>query len=251
MHNGRKLTRGTGSPSAVARPLLLTTPARAFTARKGNVVAADKTQFAFGAALLGVFAGFWRWHSPPARKLTQEEIDHYLEVVSKLPAPGDGAEQFAARVRSWAEADDGKPILMLNLLRYFPQLRRFPGAPEFDGTPEEANAYYEKKLTPLWLRNASYPTVGGTVQGPNLSHLQPEQGKWSTAMMVRYPSRRKFLRLLAAPAYARLEPYKLMALELELMPVSGDKVLPDLRWIAGGSMVALFLGVGWVRATRR
>jgi hypothetical protein len=24
---------------------------------------------------------------------------------------------------------------MLNLMRYFPELRRFPGSPEFDGTP--------------------------------------------------------------------------------------------------------------------
>ncbi|MGN6167711.1 MAG: hypothetical protein ACTHQQ_06020 [Solirubrobacteraceae bacterium] len=210
----------------------------------------DKAQVVVGAALVGVFAGFWRWHSPPAKKLTRGEIDHYLEIISGYPAPRDSSE-FIARVRSWAEADDGKPILMLNLLRYFPELRRFPGAANFDGTPEEANAYYEKRLTPLWLRKASYPLAGGTVLGENLIQTQPMGESWSTAMMVRYPSRRTFLQLLADPTYADLETYKLMALEIDLVPLSSERAIPDLRWIAGGSLLALFLGTGWLRTPPR
>ncbi len=92
--------------------------------------------------------------------------------------------------------------------------------------------------------------VGGTVQGENLIKIEPEQENWSAALTVRYPGRRKFLQLLAEPAYARVEPYKLMALEIDLVPVSGDKLLPDLRWIAGGSFLALFSGVGWFPAAR-
>ena len=163
----------------------------------------DKTQFASGLALLGACAGFWRWHSPPAKKLTREEIDHYLEIISRLPSPGDGSERFIARVRDWAESDDGKPVYMLSLLRYFPELRRFPGAPEFEGTPQQANAHYEKSVAPLWLRNASYPMVGGSVQG-HLIQSQPEQASCSGAMMVRYPSRRKFLQLLSSPTMRTL-----------------------------------------------
>ena len=52
--------------------------------------------------------------------------------------------------------------------------------------------------------------------------------------MVRYPSRRTFLELLSHPSYAPLEPYKFMALEIDLVPVSGDKVIPDMRWLVGG-----------------
>jgi hypothetical protein len=83
---------------------------------------------------------------------------------SGYPAPHDPSE-FLGRLHSWAEADDGKPIFTLNLLRYFAELRPFPRAPELDGTPQQANAYYEKRLTPLWLRIASYPLVGGAAQG--------------------------------------------------------------------------------------
>ena len=210
----------------------------------------DKTQSALAVAALGAFAGLWRWHSPPAKKLTGEEIDHYLEIISRLPSPGDGTEGFIARVRDWAEADDGKPVYMLNLLRYFPELHRFPGAPEFEGTPREANAHYEKSVAALWLRNASYPMIGGTVQGHNLIQTRPEQESYSSAMMVRYPSRRRFLEILADPAYAGFEPYKLMAVEIDLMPVSGERVFPDLRWVGGSALLALLNAVGWFTATR-
>ncbi|MFZ0323709.1 MAG: hypothetical protein WAN48_06210 [Actinomycetes bacterium] len=204
-----------------------------------------------GATALGAFAAFWRWHSPPAKPLTSDEIDEYLAVIGKLPLPGDEIDKIVGQLRPWAEADDGRPTYMLNLIRYYDHLRRFDGAPDFDGTPEEANAYYEKSLTNLWLRNASYPMVGGRAQGPNIIETQPGQAPWSTAQMVRYPSRRTFLRLLADPSYGPLEPYKFMALEIDLVPVSGDKVIPDPRWVVGGGLLALALAAGWLGASRR
>ena len=69
--------------------------------------------------------------------------------------------------------------------------------------------------------------------------------------MVRYPSRRTFLELLSHPSYAPLEPYKFMALEIDLVPVTGDKVIPDFRWIVGSGLLAIFLTVGWLRSAHR
>ena len=56
------------------------------------------------------------------------------------------------------------------------------------------------------------------------------------------------MKLLSDPAYAPMEPYKFIALEMDLVPVSGDKVIPDLRWLVGGGLVFIFLVVGWIRA---
>ena len=210
-----------------------------------------KSNVAFGAALLAAFAAFSRWHSPRAKPLTKDEIDHYLEAISKIKMPGDENEQLVARLRTWAEADDGKQVYMLNMIRFFDELRPFPGAPEFDGTPEASNAYYEKSLTKLWLTNASYPRLGGKAQGPNLVTTHPEDAPWSSAKMVRYPSRRKFLQLLADPSYGPLEPYKLMSMELDLVAVSGDVQVPDARLIVGGGLLGLFLGVGCLRTRHR
>lgn len=211
----------------------------------------DKTQIALGAALFGAFAAFWRWHNPKVKPLTTHEIDHYLEIAAKLPLPEGEMEPTIERLRAWAEADDGKPFFNLNLIRYYPENRTWPGAPEFKGTPEEANAYYEKNVVGLLLKKAGYPMVGGKVQGQSLMKTLPDQDPWSTAQMVRYRSRRAFLQLLADASYAPYEPYKFMALEIDLVPVSGDKVIPDARLIVGGSLLALFLAVGWSRAARR
>ena len=208
----------------------------------------DKPQIAFGVALLAAFAGFLRWHSPRAKPLTQLEIDHYLDSISKISMPGDENEQLVQRLRAWAEADDGKQVYMLNMIRFFDELHPFPGAPKFDGTPEESNAYYEKSLTKLWLTNASYPRLGGRAQGPSLVGTHPEDPPWSSAKMVRYPSRRKFLQLLADPSYGPLEPYKLMSMELDLVAVSGDVQIPDARLMVGAGLLGSFLAVGWARA---
>jgi hypothetical protein len=182
--------------------------------------------------------------------LTANEIDHYLKLVARLALPDDGAEQLVARLRPWADADDGKPTYMLNLNRYFPELRPFPGAPELDATPVEAHGRYHRRLAGKWLRNACYPIFSGTPQGEPLMQAQPGQERWDNVWIVRYPSRRKFLELLTWPGYAEVDPYKSMALEHDLVPLAGDTTIPDFRWLAGGFLLAAVLATGWIRAAR-
>lgn len=198
------------------------------------------------AACLLLYVIFWAWHSQGAGKLTEAEIDRYLAMIEKLPLPEKGVQAFIARLRPWAEADDGKPFYMFNLIHFFPKLQPFPGAPEFKGTPEQANAHYEKSLTWLWLSHASYPTFIGVPQARNLIDMQPER-TWGNMTVVRYPSRRTFLKLISHPAYAPLAPYKLIAVELDLVPVANGIIVPDLRLLVAGGFVILFLLVVWLR----
>ena len=198
-------------------------------------------------AFVILYVAFWGWHSQGAGKLTEAEIDQYLARLAKLPLPENEVQAFIARVRPWAEADDGKPVYMFNLIHFFPKLQTFPGAPEFKGTPEQANAHYEKSLIWLWLSHASYPTFIGAPQAKNLITMQPER-TWGRVTVVRYPNRRTLLKLLSDPVYAPAEPYKFMAMELDLVPVSGHRVIPDLRWVLGSGLIMIFLLVGWVRA---
>ena len=67
---------------------------------------------------------------------------------------------------------------------------------------------------------------------------------------MRYPSRRAFFELLTDPQWLKFAPYKLAALELALVPASGQVVIPDLRWVIGGACLIVFLVAGWVRAAR-
>jgi hypothetical protein len=200
------------------------------------------------AALVILYVTFCVWHSQGAGKLTQVEIDQYLAGIEKLPLPDQGVQAFIARLRPWAEADDGRPVYMFNLIHFFPRLQLFPGAPEFKGTPEQANARYERGLLWLWLSHASYPTFIGTPQARNLINMQSER-TWGNMTVVRYPSRRTFLKLISHPSYARVAAYKFIAVDLDLVPVSSGTIVPDLRWLVGGGLVIVFVLVGWLRAT--
>jgi hypothetical protein len=199
-----------------------------------------------GAVLVILYVAFRAWHSQGGGKLTEAEIDQYLAIIEKLPLPEKGVQAFTARLRPWAEADDGKPVYMFNLIHFFSQLQPFPGAPEFNGSPEQANAHYEKSLLWLWLSHASYPTFIGVPQGKNLVNMQPER-TWGNMTVVRYPNRRTFLKLISHPTYARLAGYKFLAVELDLVPVSSGTIVPDLRWLVGGGLAIVFLLVGWIR----
>src|SRR5262245_3841077 len=127
------------------------------------------------AAFVTLYVAFCAWHSQGAGRLTPAEIEQYLTIIEKLPLPEHGVQALISRLRPWAEADDGKPLYMFNLIHFFPKLQAFPGAPEFTGTSEQANAHYEKSLMWLWLSHASYPTFIGIPQARNLINMQPER----------------------------------------------------------------------------
>ena len=198
------------------------------------------------AALIILYVAFWVWHSQGGGKLTQPEIDSYIASIEKLPLPEKAVQSFIARLRPWAEADDGKPVYMFNLMNFFPKLRTFAGAPEFQGTPKQANAHYEKGLTWLWLSHASYPTFVGVPQA-GLINMEPER-TWENMTVVRYPNRRTFLKLISHPGYARLAGYKFIGVELDLVPVSRRMIIPDLRWLVAGAFAIVFLLIGWLHA---
>jgi hypothetical protein len=190
---------------------------------------------------------FLVWHSQGGGKLAQPEIDKYIANIEKLPLPEKAVQAFIARLRAWAEADDGKPVYMFNLMNFFTNLRAFPGGPEFKGTPEQANAHYEKGLTWLWLSHASYPTFIGIPQASNLINIEPDR-TWKNMTVVRYPNRRTFLKLISHPRYAPLAGYKFIGVELDLAPVSRRMIIPDLRWSVAGGFAIVFLLLGWLHA---
>ncbi len=204
--------------------------------------------------LLLLFGGFWAWQTPGSWRghLTLEEVDfHYQMIEKNLAMPAEKKAEVLARLRAWALADDGRPVFMLNLMRYYPQLRRFEGAPAFDGTPLESNQYYETSVMPLAFAHGSYPLFAGMTQGQNLIGHAAELDDWSRVIVMRYPSRRAVLELFADPAYAPFEPYKMMALQVVLTPTYGGIVVPELRWMVGGALLILFMAIGWLRAAIR
>lgn len=215
-------------------------------------------EWLLGAGLAALFVAVWIWQAPGKfQKLNIAEVDAYLhKLEGKLP--GNSTEQiaFLARMRAFGLADDGRPVYMLNAMRYYPELKRGPGMADVRGTPAEANATYEKAVMPLLFRLGAYPLFGGETMEiradgtghSNLDGFDPAIDNWSRILVVRYPSRRAFFELLTDPQWLKFAPYKLAALEIALVPVSGQVVIPDVRWIVGGVCLIVFLGACWLSA---
>ena len=214
------------------------------------------------AALLALFATFWWWQAPGnGGKLTRGEVDAFIKKIEpRLPVePAEKAEMLA-RFRAWGEADDGQPVYMLNLMRYYDQLKRLPGVAAMQGTPAQANAHYESVVTPIALRLGAIPLVNGEVAGvgggdgrphSNLITFDREVDDWNRVLVMRYPSRRAFFDLISDPKYLDVMPYKLASLKVALVPVNAELVVPDLRWIVGMVLLSAFLVIGWMRAARQ
>ena len=227
-------------------------------------------------ASAGAVAGISAFQS--ARKLSQADVDRYIGILERdLPPELEDREEFISRLRAWAENDDGRPVYMLNLMRFFDQLRPFPGAP-VTGPPKDANAHYETSLAPMLLRRGGYPILAGSAtkisaakisaarasagqasagqagsgqdRASNLMVYRPGLDNWDRVLVIRYPGRRTFLDLVTDPRYLEVMPYRLSSAEVVLTPVSGQVVMPDARWIAGAAGLANLVLAGWIRTVR-
>lgn len=209
------------------------------------------SSLAVGALFLAVFAAFYLWQTPWLWRgpMSAAEVDDYMARIERhVVQPPESKAAFVARMRQWAAGDDGKPVLMVNLMRYREQLGQLPaGGPSF-GTPQEANAYYESKVGPLAIRRGEYPMVGGEAQSASLLSSDAGATEWGRVVVMRAPSRRAFLGFMADPDYGPYVPYKFASEDVVLIPVDSGLLIPDLRWIVGGFLLVLYLFLLWRRA---
>ncbi len=212
-----------------------------------------RTEAGLASVLLAIFVGVFAWQTPSLwqHPLTAAEIDDFAAALDRnlVQPPGEKAA-FIARIRQWAATDDGRPVLLLNLMRFHDRLHALPPDVDFDGTPAEANEYYERIVAPLALQRGEYPLAAGDVQAASLTSSLEDGADWDRVVVMRAPSRRAFLEFMADPVYGPAVPYKLAATEVALIPVDAGLVIPDVRWIAGGFLLAVFLAFGWWREAR-
>lgn len=219
-----------------------------------------KSELTLGAVLLALFFAISYWQAP-GHVLTKAEIDQYLTQIDKLaPMPAEEKAQFLADMRAWGEADDGKPIYMFNLMRYHAQIKPQPGIDFKGGTPDQVNRQYEAMTVPLALPLGVQMPVASNAVGvrkganpsSNLIGHEAAADNWDRMLVVRYPSREAFFKLVSNGDYlTKMMPYKFAALHVDLVPTDGEAISTDLRVLAGFIFLAVFLAFGWFRAARR
>ena len=91
-----------------------------------------RSRLVLALILVTVVGAFCYWQSPGS-KLSTAEIATYLQRMDAgLPMEPAEKAEFITRLRSWGEADDGRPVHMLNLIRFHDQMLPVPGHPEFE-----------------------------------------------------------------------------------------------------------------------
>ncbi len=218
-----------------------------------------RLELGLAIVMMVVFALVCHWQAP-GRKLSKADIDAYIRRMDAgVDLPGNEKAEILDHLRSWGEADDGKPVYMLNLMRYYDTARSMPGRPDIAGNPRDLNAHYEAVAIPKLLKLGAYAMFAGEPEGVR-SGAQPSTNvlgfdsaleNWGRVLVVRYPDRRSFFELLSDPDYLKVLPYKLAALKVMLMPMHDELVVPDLRWQIAALLLAVLALVAIVRANRR
>jgi len=219
-----------------------------------------RAEWMLAAVLALICLAVSQWQAP-GRQLTAPEIDAYLSRIDAgAPAmPAEMKARLLQRLRAWGLADDGRPVHMLNLMRFHPQLQVWPGADVNADTPQQANEFYEGIATRIALPKGLSMAFAGETQatgdtGAPSTSLFADAGEMDTldrVLVVRYPNRRAFFELVSNPDYLKIMPYKFAAVDLTLMPMQAMTRTPDLRLLAVGGALILLLAFGWWRAARR
>ena len=116
------------------------------------------------------------------------------------------AEKFAAFMES---PPVGRPVVMLNLLRYR-ERAEYPA--NFDAAPCSGEEAYQRYGAIAAQRIAS---VGGRVVWAgkaDLTLIGPDDENWDTVVLVEYPSKQAFAEMIQQPEYMAVAPHRTAAL---------------------------------------
>lgn len=184
-----------------------------------------------------IYGLFLAWYGGSGKPLSPAEIEHFLaELNAHARSERDSAA--VAEVRLLLANDDGKEFVMQNLVRHRARAAYPPGY-AYDDDARKADTRWGKAI--LWplLRFGNHPVFVAQRCG---QFVEPEGADaWHYVAMVRYRSRRDFLRFVLVVQKAGLTVHKWAAIEkTHVFPV---KPLVSLIFVRGlMATVLIFFG---------
>jgi uncharacterized protein (DUF1330 family) len=135
----------------------------------------------------------------------------------------EAIEDFARRT------PDDAHIVMVNLLRFRERADYGEGSRE-DVSGREAYARYSKAVIPLVWEVGGQPLWMGKARA---SVIAPEDEAWDEVLLVHYPSRRAFLRMVTSDAYQKILHHRTAALADSRLVETRPTAIP--RWLFGAA----------------
>jgi hypothetical protein len=175
-------------------------------------------------AILGLF--LW-WYGGRTRPLTAAEIARFFDLMVARGVDRNDPELFESLQRILA-SDDGREFVMVNLIRYRDKAAYPPGS-SYGDSAIEADRRYARAFFPYLLRYGNVPLfisrrAGSFIEPPNLP-------SWQVVALIRYRSRRDFVRTATAVADKNVMVHKWAAIETtHVFPVKPVFSFIAVRW---------------------
>lgn len=188
---------------------------------------------AISLPLVLLYLAFWLWYGGNGQRMSPEEIEAALNQLRSTDPGHDNAAEVE-EVRQLLASDDGKEFVMQNLVRYRAKAL-YPEGTHFSDDPREADNRYGKSIIGDLLR---YGNVVIFIARKSGDFVKPEGADaWHYVAMVRYRSRRDFVRFAIRANQADKFMHKWAAIEkTHVFPVK-----PLINLFAVRTLVALSL----------
>ena len=185
---------------------------------------------AIAIPLLAVYGLFLVWYGGSGQPLSPAEIDQFMKELGALTTD----EAVLQELQTLIAGDDGKDFVMQNLVRYRPKALYPPGY-DYGDDPRAADRRYGKAVIGPLLRNGSLILFIAKRTG---TFIEPEGADaWHYVAMVRYRSRRDFLRFALETQRDDIFVHKWAALEkTHVFPVKPLISLFPVRFIAASAL---------------
>ena len=197
---------------------------------------------AIALPLVLLYVAFWLWYGGNGQRMSPEEIEEALNQLRSSDPGHDNATEVED-VRQLLASDDGKEFVMQNLVRYRAKAL-YPEGTNYSDDPREADKRYGKSIIGDLLR---YGNVVIFIARKSGDFVRPEGADaWHYVAMVRYRSRRDFVRFAIRANQADKFMHKWAAIEkTHVFPVK-----PLISLFAVRTLVALSLFTIGVILTR-
>lgn len=185
---------------------------------------------AIAIPLLAVYGLFLVWYGGRGQPLSPAEIDQFMKELGAHTTD----EAVLQELQTLIAGDDGKEFVMQNLVRYRPKALYPPGY-DYGDDPREADRRYGKAVIGPLLRHGSLILFVAKRSGV---FIEPEGADaWHYVAMVRYRSRRDFLRFALETQRDDIFVHKWAALEkTHVFPVKPLISLFPVRFIAASAL---------------
>lgn len=179
--------------------------------------------------LVALYIAFLVWYGGNGKPMTPEEINDGLRELLATDSSEHG-KAAVADVRQLLANDDGKEFVMQNLVRYRSKALYPPGY-SYSDDPREADRRYGKAIVGDLLRNGNLIVFVARRSG---NFIVPEDADaWHYVAMVRYRSRRDFLKFAVQANQADKFIHKWAAIEkTHVFPVKPIMSLFAIRTLA-------------------